>query len=525
MRTEWISIEPVPIPRKPAAIGFAALSAVAGAVLGQTYISRLPNHAGYFLVPVEDEIRAPLPPRPRHAVFILVDGLRRASAETMASARMLASAGQCRVSDQGGYTVSRPVYALLSTGLEVDRSGARNNDLTAPLGAESVWQVARESGLHVTGSSHLPWFRQLFPAGFDSFRVMDAHERDVFADADLTDVNLFHPLYVDAAGHEYGGASPEYARAVARADAEIGRLLAKLDLEQDLVVLTADHGHRDEGGHGGGQPEINDVLTCFAGRNVAKLDGRRRFDGRVTGPALALLLGLHFPRQMRAGDDGLDALWEIANVDAPYIADRRAAVARFRDQNRSALAGWLGSEPGTWPRFYEQEAQKQRLRLAAAALGSLLLLGLRLRAQRSLPRALETLGLLAAAATTLYGAHHVALGDFDYTSINGRERFVTRALLASLASAVVSVGAHAAVVRDRERLTADGLTVVGVLLAANLGHIVVYGWPLGFPLPSPAERYAPFFGAIALVGWAVVTLVLALLRRRAPAPAPPSTDR
>ena len=33
----------------------------------------------------------------------------------------------------GTYTVSRPVYALLSTGLEVDRTGARNNEQTAPL--------------------------------------------------------------------------------------------------------------------------------------------------------------------------------------------------------------------------------------------------------------------------------------------------------------------------------------------------------------------------------------------------------
>src|SRR5262249_4815890 len=149
--------------------------------LGEKYISRLPNHAGEFLVAVPDEVRAPRPPRPRHTVVIVVDGLRADAAETMGITKDLVREGQCRLSDQGAYTVSRPEYALLSTGLEVDRSGARNNDLTTPLAAESVWQIARQSGLRVAGSSHLPWFRQLFPDGFDRFDAAETHATDVFA--------------------------------------------------------------------------------------------------------------------------------------------------------------------------------------------------------------------------------------------------------------------------------------------------------------------------------------------------------
>jgi len=203
---------------------FAAACAAIGAFLGLTYIGRLPHHEGYHLVAVDDEVKVAIPARPRHVVVIVVDGLRADAAETMESTRRLARAGHCRTSDQGSYTVSRPVYALLSTGLEVDRSGSRNNEQTAPLAAESIWTIARDSRLRVTGSSHLPWFRQLSPNGFDEFRHAKSHDENVFEGVALADLSLFHPLYVDEAGHQHGAASAAYRAAVTRADCEIAGL-------------------------------------------------------------------------------------------------------------------------------------------------------------------------------------------------------------------------------------------------------------------------------------------------------------
>jgi hypothetical protein len=515
------------------AVVVALVCAVVGLVLGQTYIPRLPHHDGYFLVPVEDEIRTPLPQRPRHTVFILVDGLRRDSAETMTITKQLAARGQCRVSNQGSYTVSRPVYSLLSTGLEVDRHGSRNNELTTPLAAESIWQVARESGLHVSGSSHLPWFKQLFPGGFDRYAAAESHEVDVFDVAELTDVNLFHPLYVDEAGHHHGGASPEYAAAVQRADREIARLLARLDLERDLVVLTADHGHRDEGGHGGAQPVIANVLLCFAGPNVVHTNERRAFDGRSTAGALAVLLGIRFPRHMRAIEDGLDAIWEIVRTDDPglgpaYVADRRAAISKFRETNRVALEQWFGGGPGTWSRFYAHEEHTRLWRWAfvAAALG--VVLGVRIGSihRRGSGRAALSSGLwLALVPLTLWLVHQAVLGDLDYTVINLKARYVPRAFLVTFVSALAGIGVHRFAFGRSGSLVRDLMTAAVMLVVADLGHILVYGWPIGFPLPSAAARYFPFFGSIAAVGYAIVTLVAALVVRVTPSSPAPSTLR
>jgi hypothetical protein len=516
------------LPAVVAVLAFFGAAALIGLGLGESYIGRLSNHAGYFLVAVNDEVQGPTPPRPRRAFFILVDGLRRDSAETMVSTRRLERAGQCRISDQGSYTVSRPVYALLSTGLEVDRHGSRNNEETSPLAAESIWEIARESGLRVAGSSHLPWFRQLFPRGFDRFDVAESHAANVFQAGELLDVNLFHPLYVDDAGHHHGGASVEYAAALARADREIEQLLDRIDLSQDLVALTADHGHRDEGGHGGAQPDVRQVLTCFAGPNVARRSDRASLDGRVTAPALALLLGLRFPRHMRAGEDGLDALWEIGapeKLGERYLADRHAAVGRFREANRAALEGWVGLPgKGTWDQLYAQAERPQTFRLVLVTIAALVILAVRARR-----RPLQTLGYVAGAALALYLAHRIALGVFDYTVVNRRERFIALALAAAVSSALVVTVAHARIVRSREHLTEEMVTGVALLLLANLGHIFVYGWPLGFPLPPPALRYAPFYGAITLVGFALVALAANVLprflRRTERAASRPSTDR
>ena len=506
---------PAPYRRLLAALGFAIACMLIGLFLGARYISRLPDHAGYFLVGVDDEVRAPIPRRPRHTAVIVVDGLRRDAAETMRVTQRLQQAGQCRTSDQGSYTISRPEYALLSTGLEVDRTGARNNELTAPLAAESVWQVARTSGLRVSGSSHLPWFQQLFPAGFDRFVVQDDLLADVFADETgaLQDLDLFHPLYVDEVGHEHGAASPEYRAAVERVDGEIAGLLARMDLTQDLVVLTADHGHTATGGHGGAAPELKDVLICFAGPGVQRRADRAAFDGRSTAPTLAVLLGLRFPRHMHAGDDDLDVIGEVVSAEpgnAAYLLERRAAVERFRAENGRALESWLGGPPGTWARLYQRESGAQHRRALLVGLMLFIVGVATLRARRMRARASAvTLAWLILAVFSIWAVHRAVLGEFDYTVINLRERFLPRAAIIGFGAALVGLGAHLGVVRARERLLGDFLMLVGLVLAANVGHVLVYGWPLGFPLPAPAARYFPFLGAILLVTHGLVAFLLA----------------
>lgn len=517
---------------------FALFAVISAVILGNTYIDRMPNHAGYFLVHANARIQAGLPgtgdpaelkePVPidfkhpaKRLVVIVVDGLRRDQAETMTSAQRLAARGQCRNSDQGDFTVSRPVYSVLSTGLESDRTGSRNNENTRPLGAESFWEVARRSGRKIRVSSHLPWWPQLFPRGFDEHRHTPQHAVNVFESTNEEDakfdIDLFHPLYVDEMGHFHGGKSPEYTAAVKRVDGEINALLDRLDFERDAVILTADHGHRDIGGHGGEQREIREVLACFAGaglRHAAPNSPETRyFDGRVTAPLMSVLMGVPFPENMRAGkgEDHIDDIWSIVTVDPAYEQNRRAAIERVRSENARQIAQWLGSPGGdgvTWTALYAHERFDQRIRtvvVAAIALGFLIL-----RTRRA-PRDLLW---LAGALGAFWLAHHAVLGDFNFTVINRKAYFVPRGFVIAILATLVAVGINRALER-KDKASANAvlarrlLTALVLVMITAFGHIWVYGWPLGFPLPEPFFRYLPFIlsflQAVLAVAWVVAS--------------------
>jgi len=122
-------------------------------------------------------------------------------------------------------------------------------------------------------------------------------------------------------------------------------------------------------------------------------------------------------------------------------------------------------------------------------------------------------------ALSTWVAHRVILGEFSFTVINRRNAFVPAALLAVAVSGLASVLVHAVLVRrapsrTRERryveqLTSDLLLLVVLLVIVNLGHIVAYGWPLGFPLPPSTARYLPFFSSIVQVVYGLGTAALA----------------
>jgi len=200
-------------------LAIAAIAIVAfGWWYGQGIVPRLSNHRGYQLIAVDDRVSeaaaaAYAPVRPRRVFLVLVDGLRADVAATLGSVQKLRAAGVCRRTHVSLPTVSRPVYALVSTGVEQDRSGARNNDESSPLAAESIWQVARAAGRRVAGVSVLTWWRELWPDGFDRYEKL-APEDDLFARAARADEDLVlvHPAYVDEAGHEHGGASRVFRR-------------------------------------------------------------------------------------------------------------------------------------------------------------------------------------------------------------------------------------------------------------------------------------------------------------------------
>jgi len=505
-------------------------------VLGWTYSDRLSTHAGFFQVSVTD----PLPPpsstgmqRPRRTVLVVFDGLGYQEAETMPALNAMQQRGQCRKTDVGPLSLSRPVYAVISTGLEQDRTGARGNDDTSPLAAQSIWDVARRAGMSVSAVSELPWWRELFPSGFSHYETLP-EERNFFQAAQTpemrADLTLIHPIYVDESGHEAGAGSARYHASVARGDAELSAFMATLDLSQDLLVVTADHGHSLSGGHGGRQDRIAHVLTCYAGVGVAHRPEIEAMRTTTIAPSLALLLGLPFPANMRAGDDDLDTLWSIADSAAfpvTYLAERRQTVERFRNENRAQLLRWLPASDGSWQRFFALHRHSQRLGMLVLVALLLLFVGHALVHRNLTPQPrFHRSGLLFAWTWMVlfvllsYWLQVALRGSFDMSSIDIRAGFIRFTLILGALWAVGAVGIHFLVRRHLDALLLDlaAASLVGTVL--SLAQPMTQGYHLGFPVPAPSVYFFPYFAALFLAALNGVGILLLLAiwysrRRRA----------
>jgi predicted AlkP superfamily pyrophosphatase or phosphodiesterase len=76
---------------------------------------------------------------------------------------------------------------------------------------------------------------------------------------------------VDIAGH-LTGTGAAYRAAGQAADRRVGQLLAAVGSRPDpqnwTIVVVTDHGHRDQGGHGGREPEVTTAWAAAAGPGI-----------------------------------------------------------------------------------------------------------------------------------------------------------------------------------------------------------------------------------------------------------------
>jgi hypothetical protein len=262
-------------------------------------------------------------------------------------------------------------------------------------------------------------------------------------------------------------------------------------------------------------------------------------DSTTVAPSLALLLGLRFPAHMRAGrrgdlaDDDLDVLWQIADpaaFPATYLADRRQAVARFREENRDQLLRWSGRQD-SWTGFYKMHRQAQECR-ELSALATILVVLLLLSVYPSRPSRPGRSGsnrppdhgrrrdalLCMAWVTGVYLATYlltlVLRGSVDPTAINERGPFIRFGLGLSAAVLLGAGVLHLLLRRSPVALRADVLALLAVTLLVNLLHPVVFGWHLGFPIPAPVFIYLPYFASMFLLTLCALALPLCFVHRR-----------
>ncbi|MFE0104092.1 alkaline phosphatase family protein [Streptomyces sp. NPDC059009] len=142
-------------------------------------------------------------------------------------------------------------------------------------------------------------------AEYDTGTTSRAVEQVKSGDPDAVFVQLDN---VDHAGHTYGAASQQYLDAIHGVDAQAGQIIAAVTSratygnEDWLIMITADHGHTDAGGHGGSSWPERQTFMIATGGGVSA--GSVRYDVRMPDVAASALAHLGVPVDPAWGLDG-----------------------------------------------------------------------------------------------------------------------------------------------------------------------------------------------------------------------------
>jgi len=290
------------------------------------------------LADVTPHLSPPQRPLSRRVVLVIIDGLSLRHSYNLPYLAELRSVGVDAAAHSHAPTISRPNYVTIVTGVPPKLSGVRNNSYGDRVNLDSVMdrlRAAAKQTAYVSESSG--GFPYMFSQDIED--VTYAPWPNGFWHAAVLAIRREYPLvillvgWVDDAGHLEGASSEEYRAAALRADRELRRALASIDLARDTVVVTADHGHTESGGHGGIEPDVLQVPLILAGAGVrpaALVRNARLVD---VAPTVAALLGVSAP-----GHGIGRTLTEVLDLDESALAAIEAADVERATRNLEIAA-------------------------------------------------------------------------------------------------------------------------------------------------------------------------------------------
>lgn len=389
-----------------ALVVLGAIGAVQAGITGGNFMFDL-EQTTPALAKVKPALPDPHTPRLARRVFVvIIDGLRTDKSYELPFLDELRRRGVDTEAQSHYPTWSRPNYVSILTGVPPTASGVRTNHHSTPVALDSLMDRARAAGLRVASASDYDVLPRLFLRPRDPQLAAETEDLDIDIDAmdDTDSTEAVHaadaPLQspfddaryapwpggfpeagaqiaagnadlvvmlvgaVDAAGHAHGGDSKEYREAAEIADRALARALGRVDLSQDAIVITADHGHTGRGGHGGLEPEVLNVPLIMAGAGVKP--GAESFDAHLIdiAPTVAALLGIPAPGH------GLGrTLVELLQLSPQDASAREIADDQRLTLTRAVLAG-------AQARAEVDVLQRRALRIALVVGGALLAAGL-----------------------------------------------------------------------------------------------------------------------------------------------------
>jgi len=505
---------------------------------------------------VRPDLADPIPgAEPRRVVLVIIDGLRDDASRTMESISGLRARGaDVRLTvPQPSFTM--PTWTTIMSGAPQQISGVTTNWFEGPVAVETLLDVAVGSGrtVVVSGTEDLD---NLFSASevatataiiewdYDNYMSAGIVDSALELDAQVGGADFVVVVLPDTdnAGHDFGGASAEYAATVAKVDADLTRLIEGLDDGATTFVVLPDHGHIDRGGHGGWEEPAIHTFAALAGPGVAQSTANAQLAD--IAPTVAVLAGLQAPLQ--GTGTAIDAVLADTNGsarDAEFVRAAGITLAYMREVlgdegvrglesigSPADLAGLRADADAE--RLADERGSRLAILLGAIAAFLVLAAGIGATSWRALVAAVAGTTTYAAIYNALFfGLHGLqwSLSAFnDEAMLEGffNQRMV-EAALAGVAACVVAALVYAALRREPRGphqgyaagwLALGGATVLMVQALLAL-QVALFLWRWGaqvvWILPDMREAFKydldliqmTALGAAALVGPLVTWLV------------------
>lgn len=521
-----------------------------------SYESPYTKMSGIDFTGVRPDLTDPIPGAvPRRVVVVLIDGLRDDASRTMASISGLRARGADVRLTVPQPSLSYPTWTTILTGAPQQVSGVTTNWFEGPVAVETLFDVAVGSGrtVAISGPDDLDEMFRASSVATDTALIEwneEGYTSDVIVDnaleldrkaggADFVFVLLPD---VDIAGHDFGGASDEYADVVAKVDADLGRLIAGLDDGATTFVVLPDHGHIDSGGHGGGEDPVVHTFAAFAGPGVAQATASAPLQD--VAPTIAVLAGLQAPQQSIG--TAIDAVLADENGSARQAEFVHSAGLTL-EYVRTVLGGGVTPELSSISgpeslaamraeadstRLAEERSGRQAILLGAvvAVLAFALVLGI--TSWRALVASLAgTAAYFALYNAVFFGLHRLGWSLSAFNEETMVEAFFNQrmleATLAGLVACIVAALTYAALRKEprgphsgyaAEWLALGGAAVLTIQAALVL-QVAVFLWRWGaqvtWILPNMREAFKydldliqlTALGAAAVAGPAITWLI------------------
>lgn len=507
---------------------------------------------------VRPDLSDPIPDATsRRVVMVLIDGLRDDASRTMDSISGLRARGADVRLTAPQPSLSYPTWTTALTGAPPQISGVTTNWFEGRVAVESLFDVAAGSGRRLVisgpkdldelyGVSQIATDTALIEWADGEYMSDEVVDNAIALDKAAGGGDFVFVLLpdVDNAGHDFGGASKEYAEVVAKVDDDLQRLIDALDDGNTTFVVLPDHGHIDSGGHGGWEPDAVNTFVALAGPGVVSTgaSGEDAPHAQLAdvAPTVAVLAGIQAPLQ--GTGTAIDAVLSDTNGssrDAEFVRAAGVTLSYVRKvlgddgvrevSSISAPSQLAGMQRAADAKKLVKERDSRLAMIAGAAIAvGVFLIFLGITSWRALVAAVVgTLTYTAAYNALFFGLHHL---DWSLSAFNDESMvqafFNQRMLeagLAGVAACLVAALVYGALRTRGPRRPGEWLSVGGATVLLVQGALAVqvalflwrWGAAVTWILPNMREAFKydldliqmTALGAAAVAGPLLVWLV------------------